>query len=98
MNNQQNRVQQPMREMTEEHYKNRVWFTLLTIGGILIILLVAYEGRSLGLGSIGSVGVWVSARVIANYSDVKIKQMDKKEKELSLVAPGETKAQGAKIP
>ncbi|HLO31620.1 MAG TPA: hypothetical protein VK249_20880 [Anaerolineales bacterium] len=58
-------------ELNEKRYNNRTCFAALTVGGILLILLVAYHGKSLGLGGIGAVGVWVSARVVMNYSGSK---------------------------
>lgn len=66
MNNHQNRAGQSTREMAERQTRNRVWFAILTIGGILLILLVAYDLHSLGVGGIGAVGVWVAARVVVN--------------------------------
>ncbi len=68
MNNHQNRAGQSTREMAERQTRNRVWFAILTIGGILLILLVAYDLHSLGVGGIGAVGVWVAARVVMNSS------------------------------
>jgi hypothetical protein len=80
MNNRQSRAGQPTREIASKRNKNRVRFTLLVFVGILVILLVAYHGKSLGLGGIGGAGVWVTARVVANYSDVKTNQMMEEEK------------------
>ena len=96
MNNHQNHAGQSMQEMAEKRYKNRVWFTLLIIVGILLILFVAYNGKSLGLGGIGVVGLWVSARGIVNYSDVKTKQMSKEERRTIRGVKNEENAKGPK--
>lgn len=71
MNNHQNRAWQSTREIEAKRYQSRLWFTRLTIGGILLVLLAAYQGKSLGLGGIGVVVLWVGARVVANYADAR---------------------------
>ena len=73
MNKQQKGAGPSMYEMAQKPYRNKAWFTLLVLSGILLTLLVAYYGKSLGLGGIGAVGLWISARVIMNCSDVKRK-------------------------
>jgi hypothetical protein len=80
MNNQQKDVSQSTCQMAQKPYKNRFWFMLFVFGGILLTLLVSYYWNWLGLGGIGTVGLWISARVIANYSDTKTKWMTKEER------------------
>ncbi len=79
MNNQQKRAGQSTRKTVKERHINRVGFVLVTVGGILLILLVAYSAKLPGVGEIGAVGVWVSARVVMDHSDARTKRMIKEE-------------------
>ncbi len=54
-----------------------------------MILLVAYNLKSLGVGEIGAVGVWVAARVTMDYSDARTRRMIEEEKSAIHGAKGE---------
>ena len=75
MNNRQKRAGQSTREMAAKRYKNRVWYVLLTVGIVLLILLVAFKAKAIGIGGLGVIGLLVTARIIMNYADAKTSTM-----------------------
>lgn len=91
MKNQQQRAGQSVREMADRRYKNRIWFVLGTMAVLLVILLVAYNARSLSIGGTGLLGLLVAARLIMNYSDARTNKMIKEERRAIRGAKGEEK-------
>jgi hypothetical protein len=89
MNNQTKRAGQSTRALAARRYKNRVWFVLGTIAIVTVLLLVANNSKSLGIGGIGLLGLFVAARLIMNYSDVKTNKMIKEERRAIRGAKGE---------
>ena len=91
MKEQHRRAGQSVREMADGRYKNRVWFVLGTTAIVLVILLVAYNAKSLSIGGIGLFGLMIGARLIMNYSDARTNNMIKQERRAIRGAKGEEK-------
>ena len=91
MKEQGRRAGQSVREMADRRYKNRVWFVLGTMAIGLVVLLVAYNAKSLGIGGIGILGLLVATRLLMNYSDARTNKMIKEERRANRGAKGEEK-------
>jgi hypothetical protein len=87
--NEMKRVGQSTRDLAARRYTNRVWFVLGTIATVTVLLLVANNSKSLGIGGIGLLGLFVAARFIMNYSDIKTNKMIKEERRAIRGAKGE---------
>jgi hypothetical protein len=91
MNKQQKRAGHSARDMAAKRHKYRIWFAVVSAAIVLLIAVIALKPQFLKVGSLGSIGLLLAARIFMNYSDAKDRQMRKQEKRAIRGAKGEEK-------
>ncbi len=66
--------------MADKRYKSRVWFVLIMAGTALLILIVASNSKTLGIGGFAFLGLIILARFIMDFTESRAKMMMKAER------------------
>ena len=91
MNNHNKRAGQSTRDMADKRYKSRVWFVLLMAGAVLLILVLVFNSKALGIGVLGILGLGFLARFTMDYMEGKAKRMMREERRAVRGAKAEEK-------
>jgi hypothetical protein len=71
---------QSTRDMADRRYKARLWFVLGALAVVIVIIAVASNAVSLGIGGFGVLGLLVLGKLVMDFVDVKAGKMQKEER------------------
>ena len=91
MDSHEKRAGQSTRGMAGRRYKARVWFVLFRVGTALLILVLVFNSKVLGIGGFGFLGLLILAQLVMDFTEVKAKRMMKAERRAVRGAKAEEK-------
>lgn len=91
MNSHEKQAGQSTRDMADRRYKTRIWFVLITLGIALLILVMVFNSKVLGIGGFGFLGLLILYRLLIDFTEVKARRMRKAERRAVRGAKAEEK-------
>jgi hypothetical protein len=80
MNSQRKRAGESTREMSDRRYKSRVWLIVLIVAATVLLLVLIFNSKALGISGLGLLGLLVLVRLVVDFGDARSSRMMKEER------------------